>query len=173
MSARRREPNVVLIGFMGAGKTVVGRALACRLGTTFVDTDDLVVEAAGRPISEIFLYQGEAAFRRLEREAVKSALAHHGHVVAAGGGAPMHDGSWALMRHGNRLVALTVSDEERRWRLQDEGSRPLLARGEAALQRLSRERDARYRRADLVLDTSYRTVDEVVAAIETWLRAHS
>lgn len=158
---------------MGVGKTVVGRSLARRLGTTFVDTDDLIVEATGRSIADIFLRQGEAVFRRLEREAVKSALAQDGHIVATGGGAPMDDGSWARMRQGNRVVTLTVTDEERRWRLRDDHARPLKARGEAALRKLSRERDARYRRAHLVLDTSYRTVDEVVDAIETWLRARS
>jgi shikimate kinase len=173
VSARRREPSVVLIGFMGVGKTVVGQALARRLGTTFVDTDDLVVDAAGRSITEIFDHQGEATFRRLEREAVKSALSQGGGIVATGGGAPMDAGSWARMRNGNRVVTLTVTDEERRWRLREDSARPLRARGEAALRKLSRERAARYRGAHLVVDTSYRTVDEVVDAIETWLRSRS
>ncbi len=155
---------------MGSGKTAVGQALARRLGRDFVDSDDLVVEEAGMPIAEIFAREGEAGFRRRERNAVAQALAGPVRVVALGGGAPMDDGSWRQIRRRGAVVALTVSDKERRRRVRDAGTRPLLARGEAGLQALQRERRPRYQEADLVIDTSDRTVEEVAAAIESWLR---
>jgi len=160
----------VLIGFMGSGKTAVGQALARRLGRDFVDSDDLIVEEAGMPIAEIFAHEGEPGFRRRERGAVARALAGPGRVVALGGGAPMDEVSWRQIRRRGAVVALMVSDEERRRRVRDDGTRPLLARGEAALQALLRERHARYHEADLVIDTSDRTAEDVAAAIQGWLR---
>jgi shikimate kinase len=77
--------------------------------------------------------------------------------------------NWRRIRRGNHVVALTASAEERRGRLRDDGTRPLLARGEAALRALERQRRTRYRQADLVLDTSYRTVEEVAEAIAVWV----
>jgi shikimate kinase len=77
--------------------------------------------------------------------------------------------NWRRIRRGNRVVALTASVEERRRRLRDDGTRPLLARGEAVLRALERKRRTRYRQADLVLDTSYRTVEEVAEAIAVWI----
>src|SRR5262249_28978294 len=79
--------RVILAGFMGTGKTEVGRRLARSLGWTFVDTDALVESAAGRSISAVFADEGEAAFRAREREAVARACAMTAAVVAVGGGA--------------------------------------------------------------------------------------
>lgn len=80
-------PGVVLVGPPGAGKTVVGRALADRLRLPFCDTDQLVAERAGKPVSDIFVDDGEAAFRALERKVVAEALATCFGVVSLGGGA--------------------------------------------------------------------------------------
>jgi shikimate kinase len=163
-----RDPNIVLIGFMGSGKTVVGRALGRRLGREVVDLDDVIVTAGG-PVAALFAAEGERAFRRRERQALVQVLARGGQVVSVGGGAPMAPENWRRIRRGNRVVALTASPEERRCRLRDDGTRPLLARGEAAVRALEQKRRSRYRQADLVLDTSYRTVEEVAEAIAVWV----
>ena len=78
--------NVILIGFMGVGKSEVGRELASRLGMDFIDTDDLIVKADGRAIPEIFREDGEAGFREIEREVVETLADFDNFVVSTGGG---------------------------------------------------------------------------------------
>ena len=85
-------PVAVLIGPPGAGKTAVGPLLAEHLGTSFRDTDADVAAATGQPVSDIFIEQGEPAFRQLEREAVARALREHGGVLALGSGAVLDPG---------------------------------------------------------------------------------
>lgn len=153
---------------MGSGKTVVGRALGRRLGREVVDLD-AVIAAEGGPVAALFANEGEPAFRRRERQALAQVLARGGQVVSVGGGAPMAPENWRRIRQGNHVVALTASAEERRRRLRDDGTRPLLARGEAALLALEQQRRARYQEADLVVDTSHRTVEAVAQAIAAWI----
>ena len=81
------QPVAVLVGTMGAGKTTVGRLLADALGVAFLDSDHAVEARAGKPVQEIFVDDGEAAFRALERTAVAAALDEHDGVLALGGGA--------------------------------------------------------------------------------------
>jgi shikimate kinase len=83
--------SVILIGYRGSGKTTVGKRLADRLWQKFVDTDELIVKAAGRSIREIFEHEGEPRFRDLETDALKQALALIDHVVALGGGAVLRE----------------------------------------------------------------------------------
>src|SRR5215207_4912325 len=97
--------NVVLVGFMGAGKSVCGRLLARRLGRCFVETDDMIVSREGIPIPEIFARDGEARFRQLEAEAVEALALKSGDVVATGGGLPCRDGMMETLRGGDRRVA--------------------------------------------------------------------
>jgi shikimate kinase len=84
--------NVILVGFMGAGKSACGRLLARRLGRCFVETDDVIVARDGRPIPEIFRQDGEEAFRGLEAEAVEALRLKSGDVIATGGGLPCRAG---------------------------------------------------------------------------------
>src|SRR5690606_41629113 len=95
----KTAPNLVLVGPMGAGKTVVGSRLAGRLGLAFIDLDAAIAEAAGNSIPELFATRGEAAFRQLERSALARVLAHRDQLIAAGGGAVRDAGSRALLRH--------------------------------------------------------------------------
>src|SRR5258706_13119387 len=90
--------NVVLVGFMGAGKSACGRLLARRLGRCFVETDDLIVGRDGRAIPEIFRQDGEEAFRRLETEAVVALALKSDDVIATGGGLPCREGPMAALR---------------------------------------------------------------------------
>ena len=104
-------PAAILIGPPGAGKSTVGPLLAALLGVGFADTDDRVEAVAGKPVGDIFISDGEAAFRALERAAVASALADYPGVLGLGGGAVMDPGTQALLA-GQRVVYLETGFAE-------------------------------------------------------------
>lgn len=173
--AERAVRNVVLYGFMGAGKTAVGEELARRLGWPFVDTDRLVEQRAGKPVARIFDEDGEPGFRALEREAVREAARLRPAVVACGGGAVLDPVNAELLRSCGHMVWLRAQLSSVLARASSD-DRPLLrgdARGRAAA--LLEERTPRYRElADVVVDTDGLAVQEVawrvldqVAARET------
>jgi shikimate kinase len=119
------RPVVVLVGPPGAGKSTVAHLLAGRLGVASCDTDDLVVTRAGKPIADIFVDDGEAAFRKLESAAVADVLASERGVVALGGGAVTTAATRALLR-SHRVVFLDVGLSAAAARVGLGGSRPLL-----------------------------------------------
>ncbi|MGY6021059.1 shikimate kinase [Streptomyces spinosirectus] len=119
-------PVVVLVGPMGVGKSTVGRLLAGRLGVGYRDTDDDIVAEQGRAIAEIFVDEGETAFRAIERQAVHRALAEHDGVLALGGGAILDADTRALLA-GQRVVYLSMDVEEAVKRTGLNTARPLLA----------------------------------------------
>ena len=119
------KPLLVLVGTMGAGKTTVGRLVAQALGAEFLDTDHLVEERAGKPVAEIFVDDGEAAFRALERTAVADALRTHDGVLALGGGAVLDPDTRRLL-DGHRVVFLRVGLADAARRVGLGVSRPLL-----------------------------------------------
>jgi len=167
--------NIYLIGFMGAGKSVVGRRLSARLGRPFCDTDELVVKKAGLPIPEIFSRLGEGAFRLLEAEAVREVAGKDGLVVALGGGAPLPQENWRLIKGSGTTVYLREEPEILCSRLEDCEDRPLIAGylGEARLQRIKvllEAREPRYLEADLVISCRGRPPEEIAAEIEERLR---
>jgi len=152
--------NIALIGFMGTGKTSVGREVARRLGWPFVDTDELVERRAGCSIPELFAQGGEAIFRALEREAVREAARMRPAVIACGGGVPMDSANVRELRRTCRLVLLEADLETLLARVGDAEYRPLLHGDPGGRARqLLLERAPRYREvADLVVDTSGLTV---------------
>ena len=103
--------NVTLIGFMGSGKSSVGRTLAAWTGREFVDTDALIERRAGKTIPQIFADDGEEAFRDLESEAVAQATRRRGCVIATGGGAPMRERNRRALRESGAVVFLNVEPE--------------------------------------------------------------
>ncbi|MEU6346716.1 shikimate kinase [Streptomyces sp. NPDC046977] len=119
-------PVVVLVGPMGVGKTTVGELLAERLGVTCRDTDADIVEAEGRPISDIFVEDGEEHFRALEARAVRAALAEHPGVLALGGGAVLDADTRGLLA-GLPVVFLDMDVAEAVKRVGLDAARPLLA----------------------------------------------
>jgi shikimate kinase len=119
-------PVVVLIGPMGVGKSTVGQLLAERLGVGYRDTDDDIVAAQGRAIAEIFVDEGESAFRAIEKQAVRVALAEHDGVLALGGGAILDADTRASLA-GLRVVYLSMDVEEAVKRTGLNAARPLLA----------------------------------------------
>jgi shikimate kinase / 3-dehydroquinate synthase len=167
-------PNIVLIGFMGTGKTVVGRRIAERLGRSFVDTDTIIEARAGRTIARIFAEDGEPAFRGLEAAAVAEAGASHSAVIATGGGVPLRPDNMRRLRRRGVIVALTASPRAILARVGGGADRPLLgADPEAAVRRLLAERDAAYRNADLIVDTSDCSTDEIADRVLAFVEARS
>lgn len=119
-------PLVVLVGPMGVGKSTVGQLLAERLGVTYRDTDDDIVAEQGRTIAEIFVDEGESAFRAVEKRAVHRALDEHDGVLALGGGSILDADTRALLA-GRRVVYLSMDVEEAVRRTGLNAARPLLA----------------------------------------------
>ena len=158
---------IVLVGFMGAGKSTVGRLLAERLGCAFADTDALIEARAGAPVKDIFSRAGEDAFRALERDVVAEALMGGPGVVALGGGA-LGDAATRAALAEARVVHLEVSFEEALRRLGSDESRPLLAADPAGLYaaRLGVYAAA----ADVVVATDERGPEEVADEVAGKLR---
>ena len=145
-----------LVGMMGAGKSTVGPPLAARLRRRFVDTDDVIVERAGKSIAAIFAEDGEAAFRALEADVVAEAGAE-GAVVAVGGGAVAEPGAAERLAHSGTLVYLRARPETLIERIGDPASRPLLAELEpeervCRIRALLREREPAYATAKVIVD---------------------
>lgn len=166
------RPTVVLIGPPGAGKTTIGEALAEALGVGFHDTDAAIEADQGCSISDIFVLDGEPAFRALERAEVSHAVAAHAGVIALGGGAPMDDETQSVL-DGQTVVFLDVGIADAAKRVGFDASRPLLAiNPRAAWTKLMNERRPTYERlATHRVDTAGREVDDVVAEIVRALEA--
>ncbi|MEV5340835.1 shikimate kinase [Streptomyces sp. NPDC052676] len=159
-------PVVVLVGPMGVGKSTVGQLLAERLGVGYRDTDDDIVAEQGRAIADIFVDEGEPAFRALEKRAVRRALAEHGGVLALGGGAILDADTRALLA-GRPVVYLSMDVEEAARRTGLNAARPLLAVNPRKQWReLMEARRHLYEEvARAVVATDERTPDEVAQAV--------
>lgn len=161
--------RVVLTGFMGTGKTVVGRRLATHLGRTLLDTDALVERATGRTVREIFAADGEPRFRELERAAVAEACAAGDVVVSTGGGTLVDERNRAALADRGLLVCLTASPRVIARRVRGSvAERPLLSGHPSLTGRIRELLDARaavYGRVPLQIDTSNLSIDDVVAEI--------
>ncbi|MER7501602.1 shikimate kinase [Nonomuraea pusilla] len=162
--------RAVLIGPPGSGKTTVGRLLAERLGVGFRDTDADVEAVAGKPVSDIFVEDGEERFRELEREAVRRALAEHEGVLSLGGGAVLNEETQALLA-GHTVVYLQVGLADAVQRVGLASARPLLVLNpRSQLKRLMEERRPVYERlAVLTVETDKREpadlADEIVKGL--------
>lgn len=132
---------IVLVGFMGAGKTTVGRLLAAKLGVPFADSDHVIEARAGKPIREIFADAGEPAFRQLEHEVIADLVGKNENLVLAlGGGAAAHEGTRACLRgSGVPVVYLKVSYAEAMNRVGRDRDRPMLARPDVAALHAARD----------------------------------
>ena len=167
-AARR---NIILVGFMGAGKSTVGRMLARRLGRCFVETDAMITAREGRSIPEIFADRGEPYFRQLETEVLEALTHKRGHVVATGGGFPCEPGVMDRLLQLGTVVWLAADFDAVYARANRVGGRPMLAgRSIEDAAALYQVRQDFYRRAHLALDTTRMTVDAVVGRIVRHLR---
>ncbi len=146
--------NIVLCGFMGCGKTTVGKKLSKRLGVPFVDMDHYIEQKAGCKVSDIFAKQGEDAFRDMEYECAKELSRAGGAVIATGGGALTFDRNVEALRQNGRIILLDTPLPIIKRRLSGDTTRPLLNRPDrdSAMEELYRKRLPLYRKAsDLVI----------------------
>jgi shikimate kinase/3-dehydroquinate synthase len=154
------EPNIVLTGFMGTGKTSVGREVASQLGRPFLDLDDLIVARAGKPIPEIFAEDGEPAFRALESQACQELKEASGQVVAAGGGAVLEAANREALAAGGTVICLEAAPGVIARRLASGNGRPLLSgtNRQARIAELLAQRATAYSMLPHHLDTSALTI---------------
>ncbi len=149
--------RIFLIGFMGSGKSTIGKLLAQRLGWQFVDLDEEIVRHEGMPIEQIFALQGEPYFRRIEGMLLESLLPLRQTVIALGGGTPAQEPVWRVLQQG-LVVYLRCHPDELFRRLKDDNTRPMLGRVSPAerlllIKNLLQQREPFYLRAELIVDS--------------------
>ncbi|MDR7865994.1 MAG: shikimate kinase [Sporomusaceae bacterium] len=148
--------NIVLIGFMGTGKSCTGRLLAGRLGRPFIDVDRKIEQESGLAIGEIFAKHGEAYFRAREKDVIARVARHRKAVIATGGGVVLDAENMQRLRSGGVIICLTASVQTILERTGRRNTRPLLARPdrEEIVARMLAERAPLYAQAAFILDTS-------------------
>lgn len=163
--------NIVLIGFMGSGKTVAGKIVAEKLSLRFVDIDKLIEEEQKMPISEIFSTFGEDYFRNLEKETVTRISNEKDQVIATGGGVVLNSENMVNLRKNGTIIWLAVSSEAARKRTKFDESRPLLhvTYPEKTIEELLNFRKSLYAQADFKIETSNLSIDEVIKKILDFL----
>jgi shikimate kinase len=164
--------NIILTGFMGVGKTSVGTRLAQELGFAFVDVDQLIEADQKIAITEIFSTFGEPFFRDVESRIIKQVLEDEGQVVSTGGGAVIRDENRRAFKEGGITVCLTARPEVIYERIRHETHRPLLRVEDplAKIRELLAAREQFYRHADVIIDTSGKTVDGVLDELKEKVR---
>lgn len=166
--------NVILTGFMGTGKTSLGKLLAQRLGRPFVDIDKKIEDEAQLTIPTIFERYGEEHFRELERLAVKELSERRGLVIATGGGTIKDEDNLERLKSSGVLICLTTEPEEILLRTSRHGERPVLDGGGSerleTIKRLLAERKKFYDRADYQVDTTEWSPLQIIDDICKYLR---
>ena len=167
MQSDRRVVNIALIGFMGTGKTSVGRLVAEQLHFDYLDTDEVIQSSTGRTITEIFSTDGEAAFRKMEQELVGELAARTKTVIATGGGLPMNPQNLVSLKTHALVVCLWASPEKIWERVRNQTHRPLLnaPNPKEKISELLAARAPFYRQADVLLNTELRAVREVTQQV--------
>ena len=159
--------NIFLVGFMGAGKSTVGRILAERIGYRYCDADKFIETRAGTTITQIFADHGEEYFRDLESESMEALSTKEKQVIATGGGVVQRDRNWDAMNSGGVSIYLKAPIEVIWDRIKYSKTRPLL-QVENPLEtarELLNKRTPMYEKADLIVDTSNLTLEEVAEEI--------
>ncbi|RNB79221.1 shikimate kinase [Brevibacillus fluminis] len=158
--------TIILIGFMGTGKTTVGRALAEKLGLTQVDMDASIEQREGCTIADLFRDKGEAYFRDVESEVLSELLQQDKLVITTGGGAVVRPANRELMAQNGLVIALDATEEEIVKRVKNDPDRPLLAGDPAERVRtLKKERAGLYQFAPIQIDTTGKSVETILAEI--------
>ncbi len=168
---RQLSANIVLVGFMGTGKSTVGRVIAQKLGFHFIDTDDVIEQTSKAKISDIFAEHGEVYFRDLESQAVKSVALMKNQVVATGGGVVLRSSNIDLLRTGGPIFCLNATPKAIWDRVRSSRSRPLL-RGPNPLKKIETLLDKRapyYALADHQIETTGVSIDRVANEIISYI----
>lgn len=165
--------NIILIGFMGCGKSTVGIRLSYRLRIPVEDTDKLIEKNEGRTISDIFAQDGEAYFRKLETDLLEEISKRtYGRILSVGGGTPVREENRALLKKCGKVIYLRIQPETVYERLKTDTTRPLLQCEDplTKIRQLLKEREAAYEGcADIIIDVDDKSVDEVVEFIEKYI----
>ena len=156
------DRNIIITGFMGTGKTTIGRCVAETLQRRFVDTDDKIVESAGKPISQIFAEDGEAAFRHIERRICRFYAGQRWLVIATGGGMLVDESNLRVMIASGFVVCLNATPDAIRERLAGQTGRPLFSGDWEAL---LEKRRAAYAKIPHQIDTTGKEPDKIVQEI--------
>lgn len=167
MSTSELPSNIILAGFMGSGKTTVGKVLAERLGWTFCDTDEIIEQRTKTKISEIFSQQGEPAFRDMESALAREMVEWHQRVVSTGGGFMLRPENLAASERAGFPVLLVASPDEIWHRVGRSRHRPLLQveNPRARIEQMLQERQSAYEAIAHKISTDGLTPDQVAQAI--------
>lgn len=161
--------RIVITGFMGTGKTAVGKHLASRLKWLFFDTDALAETTEGFPVADIFSKKGEEYFRKLEKRCFEGLVSMSEIVIATGGGTLLNADNLKLAEHDSAVICLGVSEEELRKRLKGDKTRPLLKSGLVSAVELLKEREPQYKKMGIQIDTTGLSPAEVCDKIMSHL----
>lgn len=163
----REIRNLALVGFMGAGKSTVGRLVARQLGLTFLDTDEAIEARTGRRIPELFAERGEPGFRAIERELLQELMSQENLVIATGGGLVCQPGNLDLLKSRSLVICLWAAPETIWERVRHQTHRPLLRVSDprAEINRLLNERESYYRQADVLVNSGLRSLREVATNV--------
>lgn len=167
MTGTRSIRNIALIGFMGTGKSSVGRHVADVLHFSFLDTDRVIEARAGKSITGIFQQDGEPAFREWERRIVQELARRSRTVIATGGGLPADETNLASLKTHALVICLWASPEAIWQRTREHNHRPLLNEPDplAKIRALLAQREPYYRQADVLVNTELRSVREVAQQV--------
>ncbi len=171
----RNITNIVLVGFMGTGKTAVGKRLAEMLDMKFIDTDDIIEKDSKMIISDIFSQMGEEHFRDLESRAAEKACKLSRHVIATGGGIVIREQNIRNLKSTGMLFCLDATPEVILQRTSQDTHRPLLQVEDpiGRIREMLRIREAFYSKVDHKVDTSQLTVDQTVSRIADIFKPYS
>lgn len=172
MTDTRNISNIALIGFMGTGKSSVGRLVADALHFTFLDTDAVIEARAGKPITEIFAQAGEPAFRQLECGLVEELTRRERTVISTGGGLPVNPSNLASLKTHALVICLWASPEKIFERVRHQTHRPLLNNPDPLekIRELLAAREPSYHQADVMVNTEMRSIKEVAHQVIHQLR---
>ena len=167
MTAARQIHNIALIGFMGTGKSSVGRLIAEQLRFPLIDTDEMIVSRAGKSIADIFSQDGESRFREFELQIVTELATHKRAVICTGGGLGANEANLASLKQHAMVVCLWASPEKIWERVRNQTHRPLLQGPDpmAKIRELLADREHSYKQADVLLSTDVRSLKEVAAQV--------
>lgn len=159
------QPNLYLVGFMGTGKSTIGRLAAQKLGLTFIDSDDAIEREQGVSIAEIFAIEGEERFRLLERAFIEQGHPDRGCLVSCGGGLIVQPGLLDIIKSKGPVVSLLATAETIYERTRGNANRPLLNVDDplANIRKMLAVREPIYRQAGTEILTDHRTLSDIVS----------
>ncbi len=158
--------NIYLVGFMCSGKSTIGKLLAEKFNLKFVDIDEEIEREEGKKIRDIFSQEGEAYFRKLEREKIQEFSKKKGFVISTGGGLGADLENMNLMKKTGVVIWFKVSLEEVKKRCGKDTERPMLQISEEELKKLFKSREEIYRLADITVEVDRKKPEEILRELE-------